>query len=243
MAPAEGPENTFTTNIATISLLEYLREDHRPTIVFAAEDGVAAPGTNATWALAYSNPAFNNFLTSVKQTGASGDIEYAAFIQDIDQSYASKFEFAGQFWRVRYFRSRWRIVYCEDELDEGASSRGEAPDEIVAEAAHLSSRPAAKLMPRRGSSETSCRTMKTSRSSSHSTPSSKFHSLSKKSSLADFGDAKEIIDWTQYDVPDLPAFVLMFKHLDWASTLLGPIVGWPLNLRQTVVKMMSNPGM
>jgi hypothetical protein len=237
-----GDENTFTTNIATISLLEYLREDHRPTIVFAAQDGIAAPRSEAKWALAYSNPAFNDFLTSVKQIGACGDSDYAAFVRDIDQAYASRFEFAGQFWRVRYFRSRWRIVYCEDELDEDAPTRGAALDEVVSHAASPQPREPENMMPARGSSETSVKTTKTSSSSSHRTPTTQLRSLSRKSSLADFGDAKEIIDWTQYELADQPAWITMFKKLDWASTHLGPMADWPLGLRQVVVKMMTNPG-
>lgn len=238
-----GVENTFNVDIATVSLLDYLREDRRPTIVFSAQGGVAATGSDVTWALDYSNPAFNNFLTSAKQLGTCGDSDYATFIRDADHAYAARFEFAGQFWRVRYFRGRWRIVYCEDELDDGAVSRGAALDKVVDQTASPPPRDAQNMMPSRGLSEDTVGTTNTSSSSSYSTPTTQFRSVSKRSSLADFGDAKEIIDWTQYDVQqELPAFIQFFKHHDWASTNIGPITDWPLGLRQAVVKMMSTPG-
>lgn len=228
-------------NLADVSLLEYLREDNRPTVVFG--DDVNSPATaGSQWALAYSNPAFDQFLTLARKLRTSLDSDYAAFTQAFTQADYGRFDFAGHRWRVRYFLTKWKVVFCEDELD-GMLEQSDAlssPEPLPS----IPDRSMETPTPTRGSLPIPMQHRSDSSSSGDTTPgNSTTRALSKKSSTSIFfGEARELIDWTQYDVPNLSPYIQFFKNFDWTSTPFGPMKDWPMVLRQVVVKMMSNPG-
>jgi len=225
--------------LGNVTLLEYLREDNRPTIVFGEED-VVTP--DSQWALAYSNPAFNQFLTLARKLRVTSiDSDYAAFLHDVEMADSGRFDFAGHWWRVRYFLTKWRVVFCEDELDEimEQSGNSSSPEPVLLQ---LPSRSKETAIPNRVSLVTPMQRRSDSSSSSESTPGNSTKALSTKPSISKFGETRELIDWTQHDLPDLSAYIQMFKKVDWSATPLGPMKDWPLVLRQVVVKMMSNPG-
>jgi len=228
-------------NLSDVSLLEYLREDNRPTIVFAEEDVKSPTTPGSQWALAYSNPAYNQFLILARKLRSSIDSDYAAFLHDVEMAETGRFDFAGHWWRVRYFLTKWRVVFCEDELDEMLRQSGtmSSPEPLLLK---LPARSKEAATPKRGSLVTSMQRRSDSSSSGETTPGNPTRALSTKPSISNFGEARELIDWTQHDLPDLSAYIQMFKNVDWASTPLGPMKDWPLVLRQVVVKMMSNPG-
>lgn len=218
-------------NFADVSLLEYLREDHRPTIVFAEENaGNSVAPAGLRWALAYSNPAFSSFLTFARKLGASIDSDYVAFLHDVETAASGSFDFAGHWWKVRLFLSKWKVVFCEDELDELMAQ----PDLFTSLETQVPDRPkaAGTTMQRRSDSS----------SSGETTTGLSRRGLSTKSSISNFAESRELIDWTQYDLPDLSNYIQMFKNIDWGKTPLGPMKDWPIVLRQAVVKLLSNPG-
>ncbi|OCK76899.1 hypothetical protein K432DRAFT_305344 [Lepidopterella palustris CBS 459.81] len=49
------------------------------------------------------------------------------------------------------------------------------------------------------------------------------------------------IDWTRYDIPDLPAYITYLRNYDWAKTALGPIKHWGKELRSNMFLFMNNP--
>lgn len=228
----------MTTTI-TISLVDYLREDSRPTVVFKEADDIAsAPsGAAAQWMLAYTNPVYDNFLAKLSRASARSESHHATFLQEIESADDGRFDFGGHGWRTRYFQGhKWRIVYCEVELDESM-----AHDFAASGVSGSSYFGATKenLMPRQpressiaGSPESSA---------SESTAKTQHRSLSAKSSLTDFGAGRETIDFTQHDLPGLSAYIQRFKNMNWSDTVLGPMSTWSLSLRQAVVKMLLNP--
>jgi len=226
-------------NLADVSLLEYLREDNRPTVVFAED--VKSPATpGSQWALAYSNPAFNQFLTLARKLRTSLDSDYAAFLHDVEMADSGRFDFAGHWWRVRYFLTKWRVVFCEDDLD-GMLEKSEnlsSPEPSLS----IPDRTKETPTPKQGPLPISTQRRSDRSSSGDTTPGDSTRALSTKSSISVFGEARELIDWTQYNLPNLSPYVQFFKNVDWASTPLGPMKDWPIVLRQVVVEMLSNPG-
>jgi len=222
-----------------ISLGDFLREDTRPTVLFQeADDLASAPsGAAAQWTLTYTNPVYDNFLASLTTQGGKRGADRATFLQQVESANDGRFDFGGFGWRTRYLQGhKWRIVYCEVELDEnlvsdltafgvsGSSSFGAIKENLMSR------------QPRGGSIASSPES-----SASDSTPRTQHRSLSAKSSLTDFGAGREIIDFTQHDVPNLSAYIQRFKNINWSETALGPMSTWSLSLRQAVVKMLLNP--
>lgn len=230
-------ETHHDSRIAKISLLEWLRADDRPTIVFGKDDRVDVAGGEAVpsqWSLSYTNPAALTFMNSVRQPKASANNDYTALLREIELAVNDRFDFAGHHWRIRYFLDELRVVFCEDELHEvfarspSVNEPGDFTFPVTAKE---------NLSPQRHTSDESV-TRSISSSSSGSTPRLRLRPLSSQSPILE----KEIMDWTRFDMPNISQFVRMFRDYDWASTALGSIKDWPIELRQTIVKMMVNPG-
>jgi len=51
----------------------------------------------------------------------------------------------------------------------------------------------------------------------------------------------KLMDWTKFDVPDIPPHVQFIKKFDWASTPIGPIDQWPSRLSAFVLSICTNP--
>jgi len=223
----------------TISLSDFLREDTRPTVLFKEADDIAsAPsGAAAQWTLAYTNPVYDNFLASLKTHAGTLGGDHATFLQQVESANDGRFDFGGFGWRTRYLQGhKWRIVYCEAELDENGAHDLTAPG--VSGSSYFGAIKE-NLMPRQPR-ESSIASSPDS-SASDSTARTQHRSLSAKSSLTDFGAGREIIDFTQHDVPNLSAYIQRFKNIKWSETSLGPMSTWSLSLRQAVVKMLLNP--
>jgi hypothetical protein len=223
----------------SISLSDFLREDTRPTVLFKEADDVAsAPsGAAAQWTLAYTNPVYDNFLASLPRYAAASGSDHATFLQEVESADDGRFDFGGYRWRTRYLQGhKWRIVYCEDELDESM-----AHDLSASGMSGSSYFGATKenLMPRHPRESSIASSPESS--ASDSTARTQHRSLSAKSSLTDFGAGREMIDFTQHDVPGLSAYIQRFKNIKWSDTILGPMSTWSLSLRQAVVKMLLNP--
>ena len=227
------------TNTITLSLIDYLKEDTRPTVVFKEADDIAlAPsGAAAQWTLAYSNPVYDNFLAKLSRSSASSDSHHATFLQEIESADDGRFDFGGRGWRTRYLQGhKWRIVYCEDELDETMAHDLSAPG--VSGSSYFGAIKE-NLMPRQPRESSIASSPESS--ASDSTARTQHRSLSAKASLTDFGAGRETIDFTQHDVPGLSAYIQRFKNMNWSDTVLGPMSTWSLSLRQAVVKMLLNP--
>ena len=232
-------------NIANVTLLEYLREDHRPTIVLQDDLkenlGSTEPARSRT--LIYSNPAFNAFLfssnASSKGKRTSANSGFTAFIRELEAAVHGRFEFSAKAWRIRPFQ-QWSIIFSEDELDETTILLDSDSRDAVGGAQYIF--PSGGQSPARTNSGS--RTEHLSRSdSSESTPRARLRHQSSNVSLSDLAGSRSLIDWTQQDIPDMSTYVKMLKEIDWASTPLGPMQSWPMLLRQTVVEVMGNPGM
>ena len=50
------------------------------------------------------------------------------------------------------------------------------------------------------------------------------------------------IDWTRYPIPSPTAFIDLFRKLDWASKLPGPMESWSEQLKSLAFMMNSDPG-
>ncbi|KAI7474511.1 histidine kinase [Hortaea werneckii] len=50
-----------------------------------------------------------------------------------------------------------------------------------------------------------------------------------------------LMDWTRFDVPGLSPYLRFVKNFDWASTAVGPMDTWSMQLRLVVVSIMRNP--
>ncbi|KAI7082112.1 histidine kinase [Hortaea werneckii] len=64
---------------------------------------------------------------------------------------------------------------------------------------------------------------------------------SKSLETSSSNSAVTLMDWTRFDVPGLPSYLRFVKSFDWASTAVGPMDTWSMQLRLTVVSIMRNP--
>ncbi|KAI7154666.1 histidine kinase [Hortaea werneckii] len=51
----------------------------------------------------------------------------------------------------------------------------------------------------------------------------------------------KLMDWTRFDGPGLSPYLRFVKNFDWASTAVGPMESWSMQLRLVVVSIMRNP--
>lgn len=51
----------------------------------------------------------------------------------------------------------------------------------------------------------------------------------------------KLMDWTRFDVPGLSPYLRFVKNFDWASTAVGAMDTWSMQLRLVVVSIMRNP--
>ncbi|KAK4494259.1 hypothetical protein PRZ48_014557 [Zasmidium cellare] len=52
---------------------------------------------------------------------------------------------------------------------------------------------------------------------------------------------KRCLDWTRSDTPSVSPWIDFVRSVDWASTAVGPMHSWPMQLRQYVMAIMVNP--
>ncbi|KAF2165007.1 hypothetical protein M409DRAFT_67675 [Zasmidium cellare ATCC 36951] len=58
---------------------------------------------------------------------------------------------------------------------------------------------------------------------------------------SEYEPSKRCLDWTRSDTPSVSPWTDFVRSVDWASTAVGPMDSWPMQLRQYVMAIMVNP--
>ncbi|RDW59895.1 hypothetical protein BP6252_12982 [Coleophoma cylindrospora] len=215
----EIPAASDAQGLGDISVLELLGADSRP--VFAV-DVVATGDTDQTWDnIAFSNPAFKDY--SIAKDGKPSWLDreskrlrlmFEAWIHngyELEVS-ARHFSFAGVFWTKAILRQRWCFVFG-DRITADASDSGT-----------VDAMPRARL-----GYESTVRTPMLELSDDPmediSTP----------------AEGSADITWIHKRVAQPPSeFVKLFCSVDWASTALGPMEEWPVQLQHMTCLLLAD---
>ncbi|SPQ17804.1 beebe2d5-08c2-455b-abdd-f494c907cdc7 [Thermothielavioides terrestris] len=242
-----------------IGVVELLEQDERPTFVVDLND--RANFAAASLQLVYVNPALRSAPALLKllqvdaaEPGHNSDFsKFKAWVVRLlhdgpsSNQEASSITYAGFPWACSTLRRRFRVVRGYQTVAPGAASPAPLPS------------PATDL----GSSEpwTGRRLEALRERSDYFGAASQSHiraqsePRSRAGSIVDtvvqpFDDLvlappqlRTTFDWTQIpiDDPNLDAHHRFARSIDWASTALGPVEGWPLELRIMSSMVMGSP--
>lgn len=210
----------LSDDLASVGILELIHHDDRPT--FILETFTTQLAESSVSQIIYRNPALNSLIA------LDNDL-FERWADTID-SKASSWLFDGREWIGTMIRGRWMVVYCKQLHNFGVS-------ESIALLQHGENERALDLPV-------------------ESVP-SKFHdNLARQVSskitkipvwpkfeTENSTELPQILDWTRNPVNNLSEHEQFVKDFDWASTSVGPITEWPLQLRMLVIAIFpsTNP--
>ncbi|KEZ46024.1 Uncharacterized protein SAPIO_CDS1433 [Scedosporium apiospermum] len=226
-----------------IGIIELLDRDSRPTFIVDLSTSTCKPEGKVS--IPYANessrahPTIRNLLATLDDEGEDANIEISHFKEWVlgvgDNSPSSEAHringYAGVIWSYVTLRNRFRVVSGSSTLLSTMSTNG--PSAVFSTNGELVD----------GLDEPAA--MERSATHSESEISMLEPALSKGTPIAgvpSLPSSKVSFDWTRIPLTDdVSEHIRFARSIDWASTPLGPIESWPLNLRVMANLIMASP--